>query len=66
MWGLDDMKAIADISSDIYKSAIGNRLPEGLIRGLKADLKEFKPLWKEVYQPAMNLSNLDHQAGGFE
>jgi hypothetical protein len=66
MWGLDDMKAMADISSDIYKSAIGSGLPEGLIRGLKADLKEFKPLWKEVYQPAMNLSNLGHQAGGFE
>ena len=52
------MKAIADISSDIYKYTINARLPNGLIRGLKADLKEFKGLWREIYQHTRNLNYL--------
>ena len=66
MWGLDDMKAMADTSSDIYKHAMNAGLPDGLIRGLKADLKEFKGLWRETYQHARNLNNLGQQGGGFK
>ena len=61
------MKAMADTSSDIYKNAINAGLPEGLIRGLKADLKEFKGLWRqETYQAARNLSHLGHGGGGIQ
>ena len=59
------MKAMADTSSDIYKHAIDAGLPDGLIRGLKADLKEFKGLWREeTYQAARNLSHLGQGGGG--
>ena len=60
------MKAMADTSSDIYKHAIDAGLPDGLIRGLKADLKEFKGLWRETYQHARNFSHLGNQGGGYE
>ena len=59
------MKAMADKSSDIYKRAINAGLPDGLIRSLKADLKEFKGLWKETYHNVRNLNNLGQQGGGF-
>ena len=65
-WGLDDMKAMADTSSEVYKLAVSAGLPQGLIRGLKADLKEFKGLWRETYQHARTLNNLGQQGGGFE
>ena len=69
MWGLDDMKAMADTSSELYKRAIDAGLPEGLIRGLKVDLKEFKSLWREVIQPARALDALGHprdeERGGY-
>ncbi len=56
---------MADISSDIYKYAINTKLSDGLIRGLKADLKEFKGLWREeTYQAARNLSRTSSNLGG--
>ena len=65
-WDLEDMKAMADTSSEVYKIAISAGLPQGLIRGLKADLKEFKGLWRDTYQPARALNDLGQQGGGFE
>ena len=66
MWGLDDMKAMADTSSEVYKRAIDAGLPDGLIRGLKGDLKEFKGLWRNTIQPARTLETLGQQGiGGF-
>ena len=35
-------KEEVDTSSNLYKYTINSRLPDGLIRGLKVDLKEFK------------------------
>ena len=58
MWGLEDMKAMADTSTSIYKYAISGGLPDGLIRRLKADIKDFKRLWRETYQHAHTLNNL--------
>ena len=42
-------KEEADTSSNLYKYTINSGLPDGLIRGLKADLKEFKSHWRETY-----------------
>ena len=63
MWNLDGMRAMADTSSGLYKHAINSGLPDGLIRGLKADLKEFKSHWRETYQHARTLNTLGLQGG---
>lgn len=46
IWNTDDMKAISDTSSEVYRNAVNSGLPEGLIRGLRSDLQEFKKLWR--------------------
>lgn len=64
MWSIDNLKSIADISSTVYKRAIDAGLPNGLIRCLKGDLREFKNLWREKYQHARNISTLVGQLEG--
>ena len=49
MWGIDDMKALSDAFTDIYKYVINKDLLYGLLRDLKRDLLVFKALWRETY-----------------
>ncbi len=58
---------MADTLLSVYKIAIDNDLPNSLIRGLKRDLREFKGLQRDVYQPTHNLALLggaNNQGGG--
>ena len=47
-WTIDDLKAMSDPSSRLYQIAIDRGLPDGVTRNLKADLKTFKPFWREA------------------
>ena len=49
MWKISNLKAMADTLSDIYRKAIDKDLPDGLVRGLKDNLKEFKQQWRDIY-----------------
>lgn len=69
IWGIDDMKALSDASTDIYKYAMSKDLPHGLLRDLKGDLSVFKALWRETYQHVYALKRLDQgqgQSGEFD
>lgn len=61
MWGIDDMKAMADTSSEVYKYARSIGLPDGLIRSLKADLRVFKSQWRDKYQPTVSGGGFVHE-----
>ena len=47
-WTIDDLKGMSDPSSRIYQIGIDRGLPDGVARNLKADLKAFKPRWREA------------------
>ena len=47
-WTIDDLKGMSDPSSRLYQIAIDRGVPDGVVRNLKADLKVFKPRWREA------------------
>lgn len=57
-WDIDDIKSMANTSTHIYKRAIEAGLPDGLIRKLGGELRQFKKLWRENYGPAFRLAAL--------
>lgn len=57
-WSIDDLKAMSDPSSRLYQIAIDRGVPDGVARNLKADLKTFKPRWREAERQAEELLNM--------
>ena len=48
MWCINDLISMADPSCALYQLARQLGVPEGLARGFKADLKEFKPQYRQA------------------
>ena len=48
MWCMNDLISMADPSCALYQLARQLGVPDGLARGFKADLKEFKPRYRQA------------------
>ena len=48
VWTIDDLKGMSDPSSRLYEIATNRGVPDNVARNLKADLKVFKPRWREA------------------
>lgn len=56
VWSIEDLKQISDSSSSIYTHAIKQGMPEGLARGMQAEMHAFKKIYRWTaswdWQPA--------------
>ncbi len=59
MWQINDLEGMSDTSSSIYHTAMTKGIPDGMARGFRANLKLFKPYWRQA-QMAQSLLALGH------
>jgi len=50
MWGINDLKAMKDVTHPCYKRAMELNLPHGLIVNLHKDIREFKKSYRGGYR----------------
>ena len=50
MWNVNDLKERFRPDSFVYQRAMQLGIPDGLARGLRADFRAFKPLWRQANQ----------------
>ena len=48
MWSIYDLATMSDSQSNMYRLARELGIPDGLARGFKADLREFKPQYRQA------------------
>lgn len=48
-WTVDDLKGMADTTSNIYAIGVSHGIPEGMARAFKEELREFKPAYRESH-----------------
>ncbi|EXJ68293.1 uncharacterized protein A1O5_08908 [Cladophialophora psammophila CBS 110553] len=46
MWSLEDLRAMADVKSDLYRLAIQQGIPDGLARSFRRELDVFLSQWR--------------------
>ena len=46
MWTIEDLKKMEDSTTELYRLAVTNNIPDGLARGFRRDLAIFKPEYR--------------------
>ena len=58
MWTIEDVKAMSNEHTQVHKRALALNLPHGLITSFRAQLREFKQIYRDKYSADRGLNGL--------